>query len=107
MLEPDWYLREWLRYFGKRQASLVNELGWTKNRASIVWHSRQPYRRDLVNEIARWLELKPYELLMEPREAAALKRLRESAAQIVAEDDTPFEPAPAAATPRGKIRKAG
>jgi transcriptional regulator with XRE-family HTH domain len=89
--EEDWHLQEWMRLKGKRQASLVNELGWTKNRANIVWHSRQPYRRDLVNEIAEWLGLRPYELLMPPREAEAIKQLRSSAMTIVAEDPAPFD----------------
>lgn len=84
--EDDWRLREWLAWFGKRQASLVNELGWTKNRAHIVWHSDQPYRRQEVNLIARWLGIKPFELLMTPREAMALRALRQSAQTIVAED---------------------
>lgn len=85
----DWYLKEWLAHFEKRQVALVNELGWDKARANYVFHSKQPYRRDMVNEIATWLGIKPFELLMPPREAMALRRLRQSAAQIVAEDDAP------------------
>jgi transcriptional regulator with XRE-family HTH domain len=97
--DEDWHLREWMAHLGKRQASLVNELGWTKNRANIVWHGRQPYKRSLVNEISRWLGIRPYELLMAPREAEALRRLRQSAAVIAAEEEGPAfdtEHAPAA-----------
>lgn len=91
----DWYLKDWMAWFGKRQADLAKSLGWTKNRAHFVWHGTQPYRRPEVNEIARWLGIKPYELLMPPNEAMALRRLRETAATIVAENDqTPFEQAP-------------
>lgn len=92
MAEPedeDWFLREWMTHLGKRQVALVNELGWDKARANFVFHSKQPYRRDVVNQVARWLGLKPYELLMHPREAQALKALRRSAAVIVAEEDAP------------------
>jgi hypothetical protein len=92
---PDWHLQDWMRHFGKRQASLTNELGWSKNRANIVWHSQQPYRRDVVNELAAWLGIRPYELLMPPAEAMALRRLRETAALIVG-GGAPVESAPAA-----------
>jgi hypothetical protein len=80
----DWFLREWAQHRGKRQAALVGELGFTKNPAHKIWHGKQPYRRELVNTLAAWLEIEPYELLMLPEEALALRRLRETAAQIVA-----------------------
>lgn len=79
----DWYLRDWARHFGKRQSSLVNELGWEKSRAYHVWHSKQAYRRDDVNAVAEWLGIKPYELMMPPADALALRRLRETAELIV------------------------
>lgn len=83
--DPDWYLQQWLAHFGKRQASLVNELGWDKSKAHIIFHSKQPYRRDIVNEVSEWLGIRPFELLMPPSEALALHRLRETAALIAAE----------------------
>lgn len=105
--DEDWHLREWMAHFGKRQAALVNELGWTKNRANIVWHGRQPYKRGIVNEIARWLGIKPYELLMHPREALALRRLRSSAQVIVAEDDRPYDPEAPPGAPPAPVRRVG
>lgn len=86
LVERNWYLREWLEHFGKRQASLVNELGWDKSRANFVFHGKQPYRREIVNEIAAWLDIEPYELLMPPGEALALRSLRE-AARTIAQGD--------------------
>ncbi len=91
----DWRLREWLAHFDKRQAALTNELGWNKQKANHVWHGRQEYRREMVNEVADWLGIEPYELLMKPAEAMAIRKLREMAAQIVAVD-APDEPAPPA-----------
>jgi hypothetical protein len=88
---PDWHLQEWLGHVGKRQSSLSNELGWNKQKANYVWHGRTAYRRDLVNEIAAWLAIEPYELLMRPRDALALRRLRETATQI-ANEQSPPEP---------------
>lgn len=94
----DWYLREWVTYFGKKQAALVNELDWDKSTANFLWHGKQRYRRDHVNEVAAWLGIEPYELLMPPHQALALRRLRETAATIVAESPPrQFEPAPAKA----------
>ena len=80
----DWYLRAWLAHFGKKQAALVNELGWDKARANFLWHSKQAYRRDDVNIVATWLGIAPFELLMSPKDALALRRLRETA-KLIAE----------------------
>lgn len=82
--EPDWYLQEWAAELGKKQADLVSDLGWLKNAAHRIWHGKQPYRRDILNQVARWLNIEPFELLMPPKEALSLRRLRESAAAIVA-----------------------
>lgn len=95
--DSDWHLRDWMTLHGKRQSSLVAELGWSKAKANDVWHSDQPYKRDILNEVARWLQLRPYELLMPPHEAMALRRLRETAEQIVADSGPrPFVGAPIA-----------
>ncbi|MGZ3272408.1 MAG: hypothetical protein ACXU82_03630 [Caulobacteraceae bacterium] len=81
---PDWYLQEWMTHFGKRQADLVNELGWLKGRASKFWNGQHSYRREIINEISAWLGIEPFELLMHPVEALALRQLRQTAATIVA-----------------------
>ena len=92
----DWYLREWMKHFKKKQAALTNELGWNKSRANYIWHSKQPYNRDLTNELAKWLGIRPYELLMKPSEALSLRRLRATAMEIVAgdaaDDEVPAQP---------------
>jgi len=88
-----------MAHFEKKQAALTNELGWNKSKANHVWHSRQEYRRETVNEVSAWLGIEPYELLMKPAEAIALRGLREMAAQIVAEQSA-SHPAPAAPKPR-------
>ena len=66
------------------QSSLVAELGWSKAKANAIFHGTQPYKREVVNEVAAWLNIAPYELLMHPDEAHALRRLRQTAAAIVA-----------------------
>ena len=83
--DDDWHLQEWIAHLGKRQASLVNELGWDKAKANFLWHGKQPYKRDNVVEVARWLGIRPFELLMSPAEALALRQLRETAIAIAAD----------------------
>lgn len=72
----DWYLKQWLRTLGKKQADIVNDLEWNKAKVSLTASGKQPYSRDEVNEIADYLNLRPYELLMHPDDAMALRRLR-------------------------------
>ena len=82
--ESDWYLREWMKALNRKQSDLARELGWDKPRVSKLFNGRVPYRKELVNELSAWLGIRPFELLMHPREAASLKRLRDTAAEIVA-----------------------
>lgn len=79
---PDWHLREWAEHLGKRQVDFVNHTGWVKSRVSKIWNGRQPYTRDLINVAAEWLGIEPFELLMFPEDALAIRRFRESAAVI-------------------------
>lgn len=63
---------------GKRQADLVKELGWAKGRANKFYHSHHPYRREVVNELAKWLEIEPWELLIEPQRAIQIRKLTDA-----------------------------
>lgn len=91
--DQDWHLRDWMTFRGKRQSALVNELGWTKNRAHLVWHGKQPYTREDVNTVSAWLGIEPFELLMAPPDAMALRAIRQSALQIAAEETRrPYSP---------------
>ena len=110
--EPNWYLREWMIHLGLKQTALVDDLGWLKSRASKFWNGKHSYRRELVNEIAAWLGIQPYELLMPPAEALRLRRLRETAVLIAAEHGAPFvhdaeerPPRGAAPLPSGVAKK--
>lgn len=80
---PDWYLQEWMKHFGKIQADLSKELGWDKARANFIYHGKQPYKREVLNEVAAWLGVDPYELLMPPTKALAIRELYRSAERIV------------------------
>lgn len=78
----DWFLREWLAYYGKRQSDLVRDLDWNKARVSLMIRREQQYTRDAVNEVAEYLNIAPHELLMSPDDAMALRRLRADAIRI-------------------------
>ena len=74
-----------MSHFDKRQVALVNELGWNKQKASYLWNGKQPFNRDIINEVASWLGIEPYELLMSPDEAMQLRHLRQAMIAIAAQ----------------------
>lgn len=80
----DWYLREWCAALQKTQANIVRDLEWNKARVSFLWNGKQPYTRDILNDLADYLRLQPYELLMHPEDAMAIRRLRGAASAIAA-----------------------
>lgn len=79
-----WYLREWMEMHGKRQVDMQQELEWSKAKANDVFNGQQ-YNQQLIDQLAPWLNVRPYELLMHPDEANAIRRVREDAARIVAD----------------------
>jgi transcriptional regulator with XRE-family HTH domain len=100
----DWYLPEWLAALNMRQARLCEVTGWDKRKASDLVGGKQRYNRDAVNEAAAALNIAPFELLLSPADAMALRRLRDTALAIAAEpthayDAEPFKlPPPKAST---------
>lgn len=81
----DWYFREWLAHQGKSANQLVADLDFHRTTAYRLLRGDQPYRKDFVVAIARWLNIRPYELLMPPEEAMALRRLKQTAMAIAAD----------------------
>lgn len=79
----DIYLTEWIRASKKKQADVVRDLEWNKAKVSLIASGKQQYMRDDVNELARYLNARPYELLMHPDEAMALRQLQASAKEVV------------------------
>lgn len=80
---PDWYLPEWMATLRVSQAELARRCGLTPSTVHGIYHGRTSYYRDLVNMIASKLSVQPYELLMPPEMAMALRRQREDALRIV------------------------
>ena len=82
--EPvNWYLREWMQLLDVRQAKMIELTGWSKATASQLYTGKQGYSPKIVEEAATALNLQPYELLMPPGQAMALRGLRKDALRIV------------------------
>jgi transcriptional regulator with XRE-family HTH domain len=71
----DWYLQQWMKTLRVRQAQLGERCGWGKSKTNDVYHGRTIYTRDIVNEVADALNLHPWELLMHPDDAMAVRRM--------------------------------
>lgn len=78
-LSHHWYLAEWAERLNVRQKDAVKQLSWSKSQASDLFNGKQRYTQDLIDEVAAWLQLAPYELLMPPEEAMAIRAMRNSA----------------------------
>lgn len=86
----DWYLAEWLETLQVKQADLSRLTDWDKRKTSFLVSGKQPYKRDDVNEAAFALNLQPFELLMSPEQAMALRQLYASSVTIAAESKSPY-----------------
>jgi hypothetical protein len=82
-----WYLREWMAVAGMGQRggqTKMRELtGWSMATMSQLYNDQQDYSPKILEEAAAALSIEPFELLIPPERAMALRRLRETAAQIV------------------------
>ena len=67
------------------QAALVRETIYSKATISDLVSGKQRFNRDILNDLAKVLNVRPYELLIHPDEAIAIRRVRESALRIAAE----------------------
>lgn len=85
----DWFIGDWLASKNMTQADLCRATGFPKAKVSELVNGISRYNRDVVNAVAKALHIYPYELLMHPDDANALKRLRETAMTIAAE--TPLD----------------
>lgn len=83
--DHDWHLRDWMHQRGLKAARIVEATGWQKSKVSRLVNGATPYDRDIVNACAAILHIEPYELLMRPADALALRNIRDSVARIAAE----------------------
>lgn len=94
-----WYFAEHAEAQGKSQADVERALGWPRGKVSALWNCKQRYNQEAVDQLATWLDLEPYELLMSPEEARAIKQLR-LAARTITNSELPTS-RPSSARPLG------
>mgnify|MGYP003763077241 CR=1 FL=1 len=90
----DWFFKDWLSATGIIQARIVDETGWPKGKVSKLVNGKVPYNRTIVNTLCDILNIEPYELLMHPRDAMAMRQIRESVYRIAAEARQSYIPEP-------------
>ena len=100
----DWYIREWATTLGKRPVDFVRDLEWNKSRVSLLFSGKQPYSPSVLKDVAAYLNLQPFELLMHPDRAMAYRRMSGAAATLVADADAIRDQPPASVV---KLRQVG
>lgn len=81
-ISHNWYLGQWLSYYGKKPADMAKELDWNKAKINLTINGKQPYNRNDVEEVSAYLNVFPYELLMPPEDAMAMRRIKSDLALI-------------------------
>lgn len=89
----DWYLRQWLASTGTTQAALARRTGWDRRKTSFLVNGHQEYRRQDVNDAALALNCEPFEILMHPSDAMAMRQVRRAIA-LVADREESYAPKP-------------
>ncbi len=68
---------------GVNQAALIDKTGLSKTAVSLLVNDRQDYTPEIIRDIAIALNIKRYELLMDPEDAMNLRALRRDAVRVV------------------------
>lgn len=92
--QPDWYLADWMRATKTTQAALAKACDWTPSTMHGIYHGRTSYYRDILNLIASKLNIEPFELLMPPERAMALRQFQAAALTIAHDADARAEETP-------------
>lgn len=87
---PDWYLIEWMRYYGKSQSFMAKAIGVSESTMSDICNGRTSYYRALVNDLASALNVQPYELLMPPDKAHRFRGYDNAVLSVAAERHIEF-----------------
>jgi transcriptional regulator with XRE-family HTH domain len=67
----------------EKQAEMMSLTGWSKATMSQLYNGVQDYSPKIIREASEALKVAPYELLMHPEEANAIRRLRQEALRVV------------------------
>lgn len=93
----DWYFNEWLAETNTSQADIVRLTDYPKAKVSDLSTGKQRYNRDILNDIAKALKIRPFELLMHPQDAIAQRQMLQAVEKFVkiphggTADDLPAE----------------
>jgi transcriptional regulator with XRE-family HTH domain len=91
--QVNWYLREWMEASGLSgrgaQTKMMELTGWSKATMSQLYNGEQDYSPKVVNDAAAALNAEPFELLLPPSRAMALRGMRDNAIKIAAENPAP------------------
>jgi transcriptional regulator with XRE-family HTH domain len=79
-----WYLREWLVSLEVSQAELERLTELSKATVSALINGKQQYNQSHIDRIAWELKIRPYELLLPPREAGAIRNIIKGNADLAA-----------------------
>jgi len=81
--QPVWYLPEWMDACGiKSQAEMARLAGWSKATMSQLYNQQQDISTPILAAAAEALKVEPFELLMHPERAMAMRKFRETAAIV-------------------------
>jgi len=79
---PDWFLPAWMDHLHVNQASLARMTGWSIATTNDIYHGRTEYYRGIMNTAATALNIHPFELLMHPDDAMAMRQFRHQALRV-------------------------
>lgn len=86
-----WFLPEWMRVADvQTQTEMMEKTGWSKAKMSQLYNGKQDINSQVLLEAALALNAKPFELLMPPADAMAIRQLRKTAIQIAADSRSTF-----------------
>jgi transcriptional regulator with XRE-family HTH domain len=88
--DNDWYLTDWMAATGVSQADIIRRTDISKSKMSMLVNGHRKYHREDVNELSCAMNIEPFELLMHPADAMAIRRLRDTAMRIAADAATPY-----------------
>ncbi|MBX4388564.1 hypothetical protein K4H03_20985, partial [Mycobacterium tuberculosis] len=85
---------EWMKTLDMKNKDLQEQCGWTVRITNQRINRKIRWHRDHLNLAAKALNIYPYELLIPPEDAMAIRRLRSDAIRIAADNRIAYKPMP-------------
>ncbi len=77
-MRREWQLHAWADALELKPRDLVERTGWSWAKVSLVWNGKQDWKSRDLFEMASALQIEPYELLLPPHEAMALRHIKDA-----------------------------